>query len=383
MEIYNIKNVFCWGLCVHHANHASTENFRGLAHFALAILECPPLLGQVVSLFEWGGVFVLSCLDKDPKDKVSKTDALAKIKLVDTQRDIPEPQIISYTKGILKTEKLNISTGGQANKLGKGMCGEVFRLKEQKGWVLKKTHGDNQKEWEIAVRIRSCITFVEPGNFYIKTKKNSEGSEYKLTKMQMKEIQGSTIENIRDDLYRSEGFKQGFIRIYKQDLSKLLKEAKESCLYLFDQKVAWKDVNAQNIFISPRNEDKHLRVIDYGFWNIYEDGNEEKLSIELFLGSIELVSWLLKVTEDLPEKKDKYSFVYPKTFFGKDCSGVGHVHSLRLINTSETEAMLTSFKAKLKQTKLFPWQKLETKSSAEMREVLENYFDAVISSLES
>lgn len=104
-------------------------------------------------------------------------------------------------------------------------------------------------------------------------------------------------------------------KLSRDVVENLIQSAKDCCLYLFDERIYWKDINESNLYIEEGTE--ALKILDFGFWNLEEDS--AKLTYELMIGSMEIIGWILKCSYLRAESENRdqlYPIQFPNSFVG-------------------------------------------------------------------
>lgn len=234
---------------------------------------------------------------------------------VDSEKPLIAPEqakpssdaIITYVKGETPTAQL-VPTN--KNTIGTGAFGGVHIHREDKNLVVKKSHHNITREFELGHKLdHPCI--AKSQQLYIKQYTPGVNGTYKLV---MDKIEGTNIHQQK---------------LPSDKISSLLKETKDTVKYLFEQNIYWQDVNATNIFVT---QDGHLKICDLGFW-----GEEQKTSIltkKLLLGAMELSRWILTASEIFENVQGENrtqilgEIFKPKEFFGSKVPTQNNIYSL-------------------------------------------------------
>ncbi len=278
------------------------------------------------------------------------------------QMKVPAP--IQYTQGQKEVhEQVSVQKFSNGRDklfpviLGKGTEGTVYVRRLQESHVVKKSFYDIQNEYIIGVLLQHP-NFNKTHHLYIKHNDESHPTtsprvKYKLV---MDKIEGVRLA----DIYQDKAPK-----LPDAVVQQLLKQAEESCLYLFDQNITWKDVNAQNIFVT---KDNQLKICDFGYWK--RESDSQNKAVSLLLGSMELVRWIMINTESFPEASDNpdllKDIIFPPECFDQHTRPP---HSRIYSNEAykyKKEAWLQNLQ-----------QKLEKMKDYEKQEFLKNYFKRV------
>lgn len=157
----------------------------------------------------------------------------------------------------------------------------------------------------------------------------------------------------------------GRSKIPDQLIEKVLSQAKNSCLSLFDQKIGWMALDNKHILIDKDKE--NLILIDPGKWTTIKDSKERAL--QLLLGSMEIVGWFIKsstLREGNQKDLDKENkIIFPKDFFEKKID-LGQIFSM--YGPIEYKSELENIKTKIE----------NAKNDDEIKAILADYFDQVI-----
>lgn len=193
---------------------------------------------------------------------------------------------------------------------------------------------------------------------------SNSSSEFTFANMYlvMEKIEGTTISSSMKEAEKHS----------EQIILNALDAAKNCCLYLFDENIAWKDVNDQNIFIT---NDNQLKICDYGAWSLEPDS--KKRALKLLLGSMEATSWLLRTSAiGTAEYNNKSSELkYPKEFFQQDI-GLKNIYTA-LLNFDSNNPN-TPYRVVEEHPWVIPLQKkLEHMNDQEIKDFLADYFDQV------
>lgn len=248
--------------------------------------------------------------------------------------------------------------------LGKTEISEVYGFKNKEQLAIKKFNiradeKNDLREYEIGNKLNHP-NLVKLHNLYIKKCCKDDYVFYKI-KIVMDKVKGTQLEK--------------YIRYDNEKLSKehakaLIKQARDCCTYLFDNGVVWGDVNAGNLFVE---ETGNLKIIDFGGWGIEE--NPIKRGMQLLLGSMEIVGWVVKGTVPLEgTRRELYQTkisecISPKEFFGKELK-LKQVFS-RFGYTENVEWMKDIM------------SKLQLLKYDEIQPFLEQYFDSVINKIDA
>lgn len=241
--------------------------------------------------------------------------------------------------------------------LGTGSEGTVYIRRIQESHAVKKSFYDIHFEYMIGMLLQHP-NLNKTHRLYIKHYDSSlhvtsQPVKYKLV---MDKIEGVRLA----DIYRNRAPK-----LPNEVVQQLLKQAEDCCLYLFDQNITWKDVNAQNIFVT---KDNQLKICDFGYWK--RESDSQKKAISLLLGSMELVGWIMINTKSFPEAADDpdllQNILFPSECFDPQTKPPHtRIYSNEAYKYKE-EAWLQNLK-----------QKLSKMNDGEKQAFLKNYFKRV------
>lgn len=238
-------------------------------------------------------------------------------KTVDVSKEINKPQHVEYTKGVKRTHDLIPTV---KDSIGGGAAGTVFIHGDKAHLVVKKCTISSRvgKTMERAFVLGQPVIAAPEREFAIGSqlnhphlvkmrdlylKKYPEGQ--RVYKLVMDKIEGDMI----SEYYSKEK------ELSDELVKKLLLQARDCCLYLFDQKVRWADLNTGNIFVT--KEKKDLMLCDYGHW--YTEENPLERTLYLMLGSMEIVQRILKGSS--LENNNDLVLDIEKTVFSREIFG--------------------------------------------------------------
>lgn len=175
--------------------------------------------------------------------------------------------------------------------LGQGEKAKVFTSRQDSNLVEKiSTSEDISRDYLIGAQL-DFPTIVKVKGLYIKEHHPvNETDNYKILKYKifMEKIEGSTFHKLHDSLNEVE-------------ILKLLDEAKNTMLYLFEKKISWSDIHSNNIILTP---EKNLKICDLGQWK--EEDDNLNLTKNLFVGAMEIVSGILHSYEGYRSAQEKF-----------------------------------------------------------------------------
>ncbi len=394
VELYTLKNVFNWEICINHIKSVNFENPKtALVHLVLGILEAIPIFGQLISLAEYS-IVKLSHLNKTDKKiqeivtsnktdfksgsnsshnpglsavstvNQSKKNSLGTSKQIDFPseekndfQELLELDVINYIKGETRTRDLKISTKNQ-KIYGKGAYGEVRGIKQKQEQVLKKTNQKDalRNEFEIAKKIGDHPNFVRIDKLYIKKYPNGRTQE----KLLMEKIEGHEL----TQYCLCE-------KLSSEEIISYLNTLKDCCVYLFKRGIYWRDLNAGNLMVL--KDRSGIKLIDFGYWGEVE--NSELRAKVLFLGSLEIVGWMLKssfMRKTSIDREKELGVQYPLKFFEKEVTPPYQTYSLFRVDSYANADWMQLF-----------CEKIKNGSDKEIIKILENYFDCVITKIKS
>ncbi len=247
--------------------------------------------------------------------------------------------VIVYKKG--KTKAV-IPTG---EEIGKGKAGVVKQHGKHSSIVVKKSEEDMRHEHQIGSQL-DHPNFAKVHKLYIK-----QGQKVKY-KLEMEKVKGKTL----TDFYRSKN-------LPKEQVKDIVQQAKDSCLYLFDKKIAWEDMNSDNIFIVPNDREPNkpkLKFIDYGFWKKEDDA--KKRALQLVIGSMEIIGWVARGSSILPS---------PKMLFAPGQFSKNAPNQILSLDAKQRHPLLWDTLSK----------QIEGKNEEELKAWLSSYFDEVLKAL--
>ncbi len=154
------------------------------------------------------------------------------------------------------------------------------------------------------------------------------------------------------------------VTIEPEELSKLFSQVLDSALYLLEKKIYWADINAGNIFIT---EEKNLMICDFGVW---EEFTENRLgAVKIFIGSMEIVAWLLKNSPFNHLEGSLGTILFPESFFGIKLP-YEQILSIQRLNN-------------LEQKEWFIRPAIKICQSTDLKIVFKDYFKSVLIQMES
>lgn len=260
-----------------------------------------------------------------------------------------------YAKGEMATQK--IIPYNKKETLGKGMFASVHRVRGKEGIVLKRVLSKNgreaMREFSIGAQLdhKNLVKFTK---LYLKEHKGKRDSWGRLLlsgKIEMEEIQG-----------RSLGRKdRGSEKLSDDVVCRVLNEAKDLLVYLFDSRVIGADINAGNILITQDS----FQICDLSEWKVEK---ESKLCAnKLMWSAMEIAGWLIRTSmlrannvENLPLET---SIIFPE----------GHLD----YKESRTQVTTLWWNA-ADPLALHLAKKMQSMSDQELKAYLTGYFDAVI-----
>lgn len=263
-----------------------------------------------------------------------------------TANAIAEPQIIHYNKGQKKTSSL-IPT--ENYPIGKGGYGTVYEHKYNENLVVKKSEQDLTNEFFMGFRLNHP-TLVKSNELYVKHYKNGS-SKYKMV---MNKIDGKELTQ----------YFRGYYQLSMEETKQAFEQAKNCCLYLYDKKIAWGDVNNGNIFFT--NTNRNLQICDFGAWSKIEDSDERVM--QLFLGAAEIAGWLIKssfIREDGIDSEKEAKVQFPVKYF----------------NTQPIKQILSIIDYTKKEWFVNNSKNVKLMSDDQKKEWLADYFDVVLAQL--
>lgn len=243
----------------------------------------------------------------------------------------------------------------QCVTLGEGSEGTVYVRRLQASHAIKKSFYNIQNEYILGILLKHP-NFNKTHRLYIKRYEETQKVRHPQLKYKlvMDKIEGVRLTEIYGDQAP---------KLSDAVVKSLLQQAEDCCLYLFDQNIAWKDVNSKNIFVTEENQ---LKICDFGYWKKQTDPQKKTLS--LLLGSIELVEWILKSAQSLPDHPSpNQDIVFPKECFDEQMIPHEHEHIYSIDDYKyKEEAWLQKIQ-----------QKLEKMTDKEKQDFLKNYFKKV------
>lgn len=282
-----------------------------------------------------------------------------------SEKKLEDFEIKTYTKDQKAERKASLAFEKKASKfkndnkaehrvkLGKGAHGTVFNAENNR--VIKKICSDKPKILDLEYRIGAKLdhpNLVKSHSLHQSDYDKSVNKGLKNNYLVMDKIDGQMLAKIKDTS----------VPLTNEVVLKNLDQAKDCCLYLFDENIAWADVNAENIFIDTQD---NLKICDFGAWSLETDSKVRAL--KLLLGSLELTGRLFNATDtDIGRQR---VILYPVEFFKEHSSG-------------PTTQVFSEGAFKDYKDGQSPWltaiaKKLEPMNNQEIKEFLADYFDQV------
>lgn len=246
-------------------------------------------------------------------------------------------------------------------KLGKGVQGTVFDAHNNR--AVKKVRSQNEKALETEYRIGAILDHHHLAKSHSLHKSPSSHYITQNHYLVMDKIEGKRLADI---VSVNAHLSPNHSKLTNETVLKNLDQAKNCCLYLFDENITWADVNSQNIFVDKQN---NLKICDFGAWSL--EANPQTRALKLLLGSMETADWLLKASQSDDPKKNRSELIYPTKFFNTNKPS-GHIFSQRLFNLYTDNPTDPSFSWVTALAK-----KLEHMNNQEIKEFLADYFDQV------
>ena len=267
----------------------------------------------------------------------------------------PDAGEITYVKGEKRTKEL-IPT--EKEPLARGSKGVVHVHRDDSKLVVKKMGGKEEirDEYLIGAKL-DHPNIVKTRKLFIK--KYPDKTKYKLV---MDRINGTPLTSFYHNSVK---------KLSKEEANSLLSQAKECCLYLFDQKVGWGDVNDENVIVTSDEshpEKRNLKLIDFEYWKTIEDPQERAL--QLLLGSMEIAGWIVKSSflrahPDLVNRDREQAIIFPKEFFGCKIN-LSQILSTRGTGFYSKEKWMINLK-----------NKISNMNENEIRDLLASYFSSI------
>lgn len=248
------------------------------------------------------------------KDKFSATDkktqAVAQAHLMPPgSAVVKEPK--KYQNGE-KGSQLIVPKKNKDKLLGQGTS-KVYEHRNNPKLAIKVI--PEAHEYEIGAMLNHPV-LAKSHELYIKEYPGiNRPDKYKLV---MEKVAGKCLKS----------FQQSVDAIPKETTVKLIEQAKECCIYLFQSGVYWKDVNYGNIFIE--NKTENLRIIDFEYWG--KEINSEERAKHLLLGAMELAIWIVSNSScvkknGIIDREKKKEIAFPEKFFNQKIKN-NHITSL-------------------------------------------------------
>lgn len=264
-----------------------------------------------------------------------------------------------YNKEPKGTDKLE-HVVPKGKELGTGAGGKVYLHKLNPDLAIKVIK--NKTEYEIGRKLNHPTltkTHALFNKHYPKAKDRQDPIiKHKLV---MDTVDGKNVHKYQDSNDT----------IAKDLAIKLIEQAKECCIYLFDNKVIWKDVNDGNIFVESGTQD--LKLIDFGHWEENIDDPKKRVK-ELLLGAMELNGWIVgnssctKKSKNDKNRELKRELAFPKAFFGEQ------INANQIMSLNNTWYLEASWMKKIDND-------IAGKNDDELKAYISAYFDAVIGGL--
>lgn len=263
---------------------------------------------------------------------------------------------LAGVKGVVRYQKEakgapHIIPKNKEKLLGQGMYAKVHEHKNNPKLAIKVI--PNSHEYEIGAMLNHPV-LAKSHELFIKEYPDDRPDKYKLV---MEKVDGKSLAS----------FQQSADAIPKEIAIKLIEQAKECCIYLFQSNVYWKDVNDGNIFIE--NNTDNLRIIDFGHWD--KEMNSEERVKHLLLGAMELTGWIVGnsscVKKDgVKDRERKKEIAFPEEFFDEKIG----VHQILSVYSYLGDSWMKKITTKLKGM-----------DQDQMKALISNYFDHVIAKL--
>lgn len=308
LDKYSILRSLFWVNSINHFIKAG-ERQKMKGHLAIAIVEAIPLIGQIASLTE----YAIIKLNKKLSKIDLRTDEKHDVKVIKEARiaDKHTNKIIHYNKNVERTATL-IPTK-KDSQLGSGGTGTVLVSREDENRAVKKAVNVSlENEYEIGQVVSQNPLFVQTHNLYIK-----HYDEYDtIHKLELERVHGRALT----------GYYQNFdVKLKKQTALNALESLKEGIEFLYDENIAWLDINDGNILVT--NEGT-IKICDYQYWEKQEDKNV--LTKKLLVGSMEITGWVLKSSFlRYQSKKSVANIQFPSSFFDRKINIPSQIISLR------------------------------------------------------
>jgi serine/threonine protein kinase len=155
------------------------------------------------------------------------------------------PKITEYKKGETKTSDLVPTT---KVLLGRGAFGDVFIHRNNPDLVVKKTRTSQISDFTIAKRL-DHPNIVKIHQLFVKCYPQGP-KKYKL---------------VMDRIYGEHLCKSYGAKLPPETILGLMRQAKDCCLYLYDQGIHWADMHGENTYYDKIAQ--KLIVADFGFWS--------------------------------------------------------------------------------------------------------------------
>lgn len=234
----------------------------------------------------------------------------------------------------------------------RGLSGKIYNHRYLEDCVIKKSFDNLENEYNIGIQV-DHPNIVNIKKLFIKN--NNQTTRYKLL---MEKIEGQTFQN----LYENSDI------LSLDIINKLLLQAQNCCLYLFDKEIAWTDINFGNIFLT---KTKDLKLCDLGLWSIEKDFKIR--AQKLFLGSLEITGHLIKnlllkidsKNEEFVTGKAESALIFPEEFFEKEI--VEELIIGSYLSEFDSREWLVTIK-----------NKIASMNENQVKNLLKTYFDLVI-----
>ncbi len=332
--ILKVKGALCNGLAKRGFHTTATEAQQVVDHLLLLIQK-------------------MEDLQKLPSRTPSKESLLSDVGSLSDEalQSFSSSEPIVYIKGETKTQDL-VPT--EKHVLGKGKSGRVHQHLTKASLVVKKSIQDLGHEYEIGARLNHP-NLVRVYRLYIKHYQDQDSPKPDKYKLVMRKINGSTISK----------YYGGEEKISDEIVKRLIQQAEDCCLYLFDQGIAWGDVNNGNIFI---NHKGNLMLADFGHWHSFP--NSQAKTLQLLMGAMEIVGWIVKSSnlrvDNQKHPEEEKGVIFPKVFFGEQLN-YPQILSFFGANIYDSKPWMQRIKAKM-----------EHMNDQGMKKFLQSYFAQVL-----
>lgn len=235
---------------------------------------------------------------------------------------ISKKQPIEFEKG--KAKIGDFISIDKTNIIGKGTDTIVYSHKDNPDIAIKKTQKTTKNlsnEYYIGYKI-DHPNVTKSYALYIK--KYPDEKNYMKNYLELYRIKGVPIANF---------FEQP-TKLPHQVIQNLIKEAKDCCLYFYDNNIVWDDIHGENVFI----ENNHLKLIDFGRWKVEENVNRRTQS--LHARALTLFRLILESSTISDEKKSNIRredeiYAAAKAKFGE--------YPILKMPTEETKTFLSNY----------------------------------------